>query len=117
MLLKIPAPPRRQILPEPRPTIRLDPLSPLALWGRAGGATPRSLLHLQESRSLLQRSPPTDRGVGSSNAGVRAGLDIDRFVPRISFFFNAHNDFFEEVAKYRAARRIWARSIYPVGMI
>src|SRR5438128_5206769 len=41
--------------------------------------------------------------------GVRAGLDIERFVPRISFFFNAHNDFFEEIAKYRAARRIWAR--------
>src|SRR5438876_12346106 len=41
--------------------------------------------------------------------GVRAGLDIERFVPRISFFFNAHNDFFEEIAKYRAARRVWAR--------
>src|SRR5437660_12887900 len=40
--------------------------------------------------------------------GVDAGLDIDEFVPRISFFFNAHNDFFEEVAKYRAARRIWS---------
>src|SRR5205085_2294442 len=39
------------------------------------------------------------------------GLEIDRFVPRISFFFNAHNDFFEEVAKYRAARRIWARAM------
>jgi methylmalonyl-CoA mutase N-terminal domain/subunit len=43
--------------------------------------------------------------------GVRAGLNLDRFVPRISFFFNAHNDFFEEVAKYRAARRIWAREM------
>ena len=43
--------------------------------------------------------------------GVKAGLDVDRFVPRISFFFNAHNDFFEEVAKYRAARRIWAREM------
>ncbi len=43
--------------------------------------------------------------------GVDAGLDIDRFVPRISFFFNAHNDFFEEIAKYRAARRIWAREM------
>jgi methylmalonyl-CoA mutase, N-terminal domain len=43
--------------------------------------------------------------------GVRAGLDLDRFVPRMSFFFNAHNDFFEEVAKYRAARRIWAREM------
>jgi methylmalonyl-CoA mutase, N-terminal domain len=41
--------------------------------------------------------------------GVDAGLDVDTFVPRISFFFNAHNDFFEEIAKYRAARRIWAR--------
>ncbi|MGI9165113.1 MAG: acyl-CoA mutase large subunit family protein [Pyrinomonadaceae bacterium] len=43
--------------------------------------------------------------------GIKAGLDIDQFVPRISFFFNAHNDFFEEVAKYRAARRIWAREM------
>jgi methylmalonyl-CoA mutase N-terminal domain/subunit len=43
--------------------------------------------------------------------GVDAGLEIDRFVPRISFFFNAHNDFFEEIAKYRAARRIWAREM------
>lgn len=39
------------------------------------------------------------------------GLDIDAFAPRLSFFFNAHNDFFEEIAKYRAARRIWAREI------
>jgi len=43
--------------------------------------------------------------------GVEAGLDLDRFVPRMSFFFNAHNDFFEEIAKYRAARRIWAREM------
>jgi methylmalonyl-CoA mutase N-terminal domain/subunit len=42
-------------------------------------------------------------------AGIKAGLDVDRFAPRLSFFWNAHNDFFEEVAKYRAARRIWAR--------
>ncbi|MER3429292.1 MAG: methylmalonyl-CoA mutase [Pyrinomonas sp.] len=41
--------------------------------------------------------------------GVRAGLAVDRFAPRISFFFNAHNDFFEEIAKYRAARKIWAQ--------
>jgi len=43
--------------------------------------------------------------------GLKAGLELDLFVPRISFFFNAHNDFFEEVAKYRAARRIWAREM------
>ncbi len=41
--------------------------------------------------------------------GMKAGLDIDDFVPRLSFFFNSHLDFFEEIAKYRAARRIWAR--------
>ena len=41
--------------------------------------------------------------------GIDAGLDLEDFVPRLSFFFNAHNDFFEEIAKYRAARRIWAR--------
>lgn len=40
---------------------------------------------------------------------VRAGLDVDEFAPRLSFFFNAHIDFFEEIAKYRAARRIWAK--------
>src|SRR5262245_55960581 len=40
--------------------------------------------------------------------GVEAGLDVDDFVPRMSFFFNAHSDFFEEIAKYRAARKIWA---------
>jgi methylmalonyl-CoA mutase N-terminal domain/subunit len=42
---------------------------------------------------------------------VARGLDVDEFAPRLSFFFNAHNDFFEEIAKYRAARRIWARAM------
>jgi methylmalonyl-CoA mutase, N-terminal domain len=42
---------------------------------------------------------------------IQRGLDIDEFAPRLSFFFNAHNDFFEEIAKYRAARRIWAREM------
>ncbi len=42
---------------------------------------------------------------------IERGLDIDEFAPRLSFFFNAHNDFFEEIAKYRAARRIWAREM------
>jgi methylmalonyl-CoA mutase, N-terminal domain len=43
--------------------------------------------------------------------GVERGLDVDEFAPRLSFFFNAHLDFFEEIAKYRAARRIWAREM------
>jgi len=42
---------------------------------------------------------------------LQRGMDIDSFAPRLSFFFNAHNDFFEEIAKYRAARRIWAREM------
>ncbi len=42
---------------------------------------------------------------------IKAGLDVDAFAPRLSFFFNAHNDFFEEIAKYRAARRLWAREL------
>ena len=42
---------------------------------------------------------------------LRRGMDIDQFAPRLSFFFNAHNDFFEEIAKYRAARRIWGRQM------
>jgi methylmalonyl-CoA mutase N-terminal domain/subunit len=46
--------------------------------------------------------------------GVAAGLDIDQFAPRLSFFFDAHLDFFEEVAKFRAARRIWARKMRDV---
>jgi methylmalonyl-CoA mutase N-terminal domain/subunit len=48
-------------------------------------------------------------GIEYLEYGVRAGLDVDEFAPRLSFFFNAHNDFFEEIAKYRAARRIWYR--------
>jgi methylmalonyl-CoA mutase N-terminal domain/subunit len=43
--------------------------------------------------------------------GLARGMDVDVFAPRLSFFFNAHNDFFEEIAKYRAARRIWAREM------
>ncbi len=43
--------------------------------------------------------------------GMRRGLDVDQFVPQLSFFFNAHSDFFEEIAKYRAARRIWHKAM------
>ena len=48
-------------------------------------------------------------GMTYVQAAIHAGLDVDRFAPRLSFFFNAHNNFFEEVAKFRAARRLWAR--------
>ena len=48
-------------------------------------------------------------GFAYVEAGIAAGLDVDDFAPRLSFFFNSHSDFFEEIAKFRAARRIWAR--------
>ncbi len=48
-------------------------------------------------------------GIEYVRAGIEAGLDVDAFAPRLSFFWNSHNDFFEEVAKMRAARRMWAR--------
>lgn len=77
---------------------RYNPISVSGYHIREAGATA-----LQELAFTLRD------GIEYVEWGRRAGLDIDQFVPRISFFFNAHNDFFEEVAKYRAARRIWAR--------
>src|SRR6266581_3326547 len=77
---------------------RYNPISVSGYHIREAGATA-----LQELAFTLRD------GIEYVDWGLRAGLDLERFVPRISFFFNAHNDFFEEVAKYRAARRIWAR--------
>jgi len=48
-------------------------------------------------------------GIGYVQCGIDGGLDVDEFAPRLSFFFDVHNDFFEEIAKFRAARRMWAR--------
>jgi methylmalonyl-CoA mutase N-terminal domain/subunit len=50
-------------------------------------------------------------GIEYVKASLKRGLDIDDFAPRLSFFFNVHNDFFEEIAKFRAARRIWSREM------
>src|SRR5437870_4947050 len=77
---------------------RYNPISVSGYHIREAGATA-----LQELAFTLRD------GIEYVEWGVRAGLDIEQFVPRISFFFNAHNDFFEEIAKYRSARRIWAR--------
>ena len=55
-------------------------------------------------------------GYAYADWAIERGLNIDEFAPRFSFFFNAHNDFFEEIAKYRAARRIWAKDMrYKYG--
>jgi methylmalonyl-CoA mutase N-terminal domain/subunit len=69
--------------------------------------------HIREAgATALQELAFTLRdGVEYVQYGVDRGLDVDEFVPRISFFFNAHNDFFEEIAKFRAARVIWAKTM------
>ena len=69
--------------------------------------------HIREAgATALQELAFTLRdGIEYVQWGVDAGLDVDVFVPQISFFFNAHSDFFEEIAKYRAARAIWARTM------
>jgi len=67
--------------------------------------------HMREagSTAVQEVAFTLGNGVAYVQAAVDAGLDIDQFAPRISFFFNAHNNFLEEVAKFRAARRMWAR--------
>jgi methylmalonyl-CoA mutase N-terminal domain/subunit len=69
--------------------------------------------HIREagSTALQELAFTLADGFAYVEAGMKAGLDVDDFAPRLSFFFNAHNDFFEEIAKYRAARRIWAREM------
>src|SRR5207247_8469283 len=69
--------------------------------------------HIREAgATALQELAFTLRdGIEYVHYGVDAALDVDAFVPRISFFFNAHSDFFEEIAKYRAARKIWAHAM------
>ncbi|HEY7825325.1 MAG TPA: methylmalonyl-CoA mutase family protein, partial [Candidatus Acidoferrales bacterium] len=69
--------------------------------------------HIREAGSTaIQELAFTLRdGIEYVERGLRRGLEVDDFAPRLSFFFNAHNDFFEEIAKYRAARRIWCKTM------
>jgi len=69
--------------------------------------------HIREAGSTaIQELAFTLRdGIEYVEWGMRRGLDVDEFGPRLSFFFNAHSDFFEEIAKYRAARRIWYKTM------
>ena len=66
--------------------------------------------HIREagSTSLQELAFTLRDGIEYVQYGIDAGLDVDTFAPQISFFFNSHSDFFEEIAKYRAARKIWA---------
>ncbi len=69
--------------------------------------------HIREAGSTAQQELAFTLKDGFTyvEAAIERGLDVDSFAPRLSFFFNAHIDFFEEIAKYRAARRIWAREL------
>jgi methylmalonyl-CoA mutase N-terminal domain/subunit len=69
--------------------------------------------HIREAGSTAQQELafPLKNGFTYVERAIERGLDVDDFAPRLSFFFNAHIDFFEEIAKYRAARRIWAREM------
>jgi methylmalonyl-CoA mutase N-terminal domain/subunit len=97
----------------PRPSMRLI----TDIFKFCGESVPKyntisiSGYHIREAGSTaLQELAFTLRdGMEYVEYGVRAGLDIDEFAPRLSFFFNSHNDLFEEVAKFRAARRVWAK--------
>ena len=73
--------------------------------------------HIREAGSTAVQELAFTLGDGIEYVrwAVKRGLNIDDFAPRLSFFFNAHNDFFEEIAKYRAARRIWAKELKKMG--
>src|SRR5882724_1946317 len=96
----------------PRPAMRL--ITDLFAW--AGSEVPEwntvsiSGYHIREAGSTATQEVAFTlaNAIAYVEAALKAGLEIDAFGPRLSFFFNAHNDFLEEIAKYRAARRLWA---------
>ncbi len=99
----------------PRPSMRLI----TDIFGFCAAEVPKwntisvSGYHIREagSTSLQELAFTLRDGLEYVQYGVDAGLDVDDFVPRISFFFNSHSDFFEEIAKYRAARKLWAEAM------
>ena len=104
---------QKEYIYPPRPSMRLvtDVFAFCADHAPRWNTISVSGYHIREAgATAVQELAFTLRdGIEYVQYGVDAGLDVDRFVPRISFFFNAHNRFFEEVAKYRAARKLWAR--------
>ena len=104
---------QKEFIFPPRPSMRLvtDQFAFCAKHVPKWNTVSISGYHIREAGSTaLQELAFTLRdGMEYVKYGVDAGLAVDEFAPRLSFFFNAHNDFFEEIAKYRAARRIWAK--------
>jgi methylmalonyl-CoA mutase N-terminal domain/subunit len=103
---------QKEYIYPPRPSMRLvtDVFSFCADQVPRWNTISVSGYHIREAgATALQELAFTLRdGIEYVQYGVDAGLPVERFVPRISFFFNAHSDFFEEIAKYRAARALWA---------
>src|SRR5262244_1780774 len=99
----------------PRPSMRLITDVIQFCTSEAPRFNPVSIsgYHIREAGSTaLQELAFTLRdGIEYVQYGIDAGLPVDEFAPRLSFFFNSHNDFFEEIAKFRAARRIWAKTM------
>jgi methylmalonyl-CoA mutase, N-terminal domain len=103
---------QKEYIYPPRPSMRLitDQFAFAARHAPRWNTISISGYHIREAGSTaLQELAFTLRdGMEYVRYGIDAGLAVDEFAPRLSFFFNSHNDFFEEVAKFRAARRIWA---------
>ena len=97
----------------PRPSMRLITDIFAYCRGTCPAGTPSASAATTSARPApppCRKSPsPWPTASPTSRPPSRAGLDVDEFAPRLSFFFNAHNDLFEEVAKFRAARRLWAK--------
>ena len=107
--------PRRSGSSRPSP-----PCGSSSTWSSSARARCRSSIRSRSPATTFarpgrprRRSSPSRSPTGSPTceAAIERGLDVEDFTPRLSFFFNAHLDFFEEIAKYRAARRIWAREL------
>ncbi len=104
---------QKEFLYPPKPALRLV----IDTIEHASRATPRwnpvsiSGYHIREAGSTAVQELAFTLADGRTyvKEAIARGLDVDEFAPRLSFFFNAHNDLFEEVAKYRAARRVWAQ--------
>ncbi len=106
---------QKEYIYPPRPSMRLitDQFRFCAAHVPRWNTISISGYHIREAGSTaLQELAFTLRdGVEYVKYGIDAGMKVDDFAPRLSFFFNSHNDFFEEIAKFRAARRVWAKTM------
>ncbi|MGI0071789.1 MAG: acyl-CoA mutase large subunit family protein [Thermoplasmata archaeon] len=104
---------QKEFLYPPRPALRLvtDTIEYATRHTPRWNPVSVSGYHIREAGSTAVQELAFTLADGRAYVGeaIRRGIDVDDFAPRLSFFFNSHNDFFEEIAKFRAARRLWAR--------